>query len=127
MALVIQTHQNNNKKHINFFGEGLDLSIYSGVWPVLLLLLLLLLFYSLKKLFEEMVRLWMYGFQPIKISLGLRAIYEVSSREPWLSMLGSIKNFRSSSRAPNWGQLCNCNSKLLLLACVMTTHGLTQK
>jgi hypothetical protein len=22
MSLVIKTHQNNNKKHINFFGEG---------------------------------------------------------------------------------------------------------
>jgi hypothetical protein len=35
MALVIKTHQNNNnKKHINFFGRDRDLSIYFGGGPV---------------------------------------------------------------------------------------------
>jgi hypothetical protein len=45
MALVIKIHQNNNKKHMNFFGRNRDLSIYFGGGPVLLL------FFLLKKTF----------------------------------------------------------------------------
>jgi hypothetical protein len=39
MTLVIKIHQNNNKKHINFFGRDRDLSIYFGRGAEFLLLL----------------------------------------------------------------------------------------
>jgi hypothetical protein len=48
-GIVIKTHQNNNKKYINFLERDRDLSIYFGGGPVLLIF-----FYCLKKLFEEM-------------------------------------------------------------------------
>jgi hypothetical protein len=55
MALVIKTHQNkthqnNNKKHINFFGERPEpINLFWGDQYYFLMF-----FYSLKNLFEEM-------------------------------------------------------------------------
>jgi hypothetical protein len=54
MALVIKTHQNNNKKHINFFREGPEPINLFWEGPVLFIYL----FYSLIKLFEEMGEPW---------------------------------------------------------------------
>jgi hypothetical protein len=45
MALVIKTHQKNNKKHRNFFGRDQNLSIYFGGGPVFFI------FYSLNFFF----------------------------------------------------------------------------
>jgi hypothetical protein len=43
MALVMKTHQNNNKEHKNFVGRDRDLSIYFGGGPVFFIFI----FYSL--------------------------------------------------------------------------------
>jgi hypothetical protein len=56
MALVIKTnqnktHQNNNKKHINYFGEGLGpINLFWGEGGTNIIIII----YSLKNLFEEM-------------------------------------------------------------------------
>jgi hypothetical protein len=66
MTLIIKTHQNNNKIHINFFGWDRDLSIHFGGGGTGIIFIF---FYSFKKLFEEMGgEPWPQLFSPSSVS-----------------------------------------------------------